>query len=141
VYGYFSPTQVQPIPFLILSAGRDPDLLKPRNAALVAQGYRVAAASDSSEVVDKLLNGDFDLVLLCHTMPEEDRRRLVRIIRVILRPRLWCSSQTTVARVSQGTREQGNAIQIRFLRLWECPCTPLGALGGMNSGIAHLSKD
>lgn len=80
MYGYFSPTQVQPIPFLILSAGRDPDLLKPRNAALVAQGYRVAAASDSSEVVDKLLNGDFDLVLLCHTMPEEDRRRLVRII-------------------------------------------------------------
>jgi CheY-like chemotaxis protein len=68
------------MPFLILSAGRDPDLLKARNAALMAQGYRVAAASDSCEVVDKLLNGDFDLVLLCHTMPEEDRRRLARII-------------------------------------------------------------
>jgi DNA-binding response OmpR family regulator len=68
------------MPFLILSAGRDPDLLKARNTALMAQGYRVAAASDSCEVVDKLLNGDFDLVLLCYTLPEEDRRRLVRII-------------------------------------------------------------
>lgn len=68
------------MPFLILSAGRDPDLLKARNAALQAQGYRVAAAFDSDEVVDKLLNGDFDLVLLCHTMPDEDRRRLARII-------------------------------------------------------------
>lgn len=68
------------MPFLILSAGRDPDLLKARNSVLQAQGYRVAAASNSYEVVDKLLNGDFDLVLLCHTMPEEDRRRLARII-------------------------------------------------------------
>jgi CheY-like chemotaxis protein len=80
-YGYLNfHTGANPMPFLILSAGRDPDLLKTRNAALQAQGYRVAAAFDSYEVVDKLLNGDFDLVLLCHTMPEEDRRRLARII-------------------------------------------------------------
>lgn len=68
------------MPFLILSAGRDPDLLRSRNAALQAQGYRVAAAFGSCEVVDKLLNGDFDLVLLCHTMSAEDRHRLARII-------------------------------------------------------------
>jgi CheY-like chemotaxis protein len=68
------------MPFLILSAGRDADLLKRRNAALTEQGYKVAAASSSCEVVDKLLNGDFDVVLLCHTIPEEDRQRLARII-------------------------------------------------------------
>ena len=68
------------MPFLILSAGRDADLLKRRNAALTEQGYKVAAASNSCEAVDKLLNGDFDLVLLCHTMPEDDRQRLARII-------------------------------------------------------------
>ncbi len=80
-YGYLNfHIGANPMPFLILSAGRDPDLLKARNAALQAQGYRVAAASDSYEVVDKLLNGDFDLVLLCHTMPHQDRRRLARII-------------------------------------------------------------
>jgi DNA-binding NarL/FixJ family response regulator len=40
----------------------------------------VAAASDSYEVADKLLNRDFDLVLLCRSMPHENRRRLTRII-------------------------------------------------------------
>jgi CheY-like chemotaxis protein len=68
------------MPFLILSAGRDPDVLKQRNATLSAEGYRVAAASDSSEIVEKLLNGDFDLVLLCQSIPDDDRRRLARIV-------------------------------------------------------------
>ena len=66
--------------FLILSAGRDADLLKRRNHALAAQGYSVAAASNPVEIVEKLLNGDFDLVLLCHTIPEEDRLRVARIV-------------------------------------------------------------
>jgi DNA-binding response OmpR family regulator len=69
------------MPFLLLSAGHDPDLLKQRNAQLAAAGFKVASASHSCEVVDKLLNGDFDLVLLCDSMPDEDRRRLARIIR------------------------------------------------------------
>ena len=66
--------------FLILSAGRDAELLKSRNTALAAPGYKVAAASDSFEIVDKLLNGDFDLVLLCHTIPDDDRLRIARIV-------------------------------------------------------------
>jgi CheY-like chemotaxis protein len=65
---------------LILSAGRDPELLKSRNIALSALGYKVAAASDSVEIVDRLLNGDFDLVLLCHSIPDEDRLRITRIV-------------------------------------------------------------
>jgi CheY-like chemotaxis protein len=68
------------MPYLILSAGRNADLLKQRNAALAAEGYKVSSASDSCEIVEKLLNGDFDLVLLCHSIPNEDRRRLARII-------------------------------------------------------------
>lgn len=68
------------MPFLILSAGRDPVLLKSRNATLIAHGYQVAAATDSYEVIDKLLNGDFDLVLLCHTISGDDCCRLARII-------------------------------------------------------------
>jgi len=66
--------------FLILSAGRDAGVLKRRNAALADQGYTVAAASDSFEIVDKLLNGDFDLVLLCHTIPEQDRLRVAGLV-------------------------------------------------------------
>lgn len=68
------------MPFLLLSAGRDPHLLKRRNAQLLAAGFKVASATDSYEVVEKLLNGDFDLVLLCDSMAEQDRERLARII-------------------------------------------------------------
>ncbi len=68
------------MPYLILSAGRDPGLLKKRNSVLAANGYQIAEALDCYEVVEKLLNGHFDLVLLCNSMPEEDRRRLARII-------------------------------------------------------------
>jgi DNA-binding response OmpR family regulator len=68
------------MPYLILSAGRDTELLKQRNAALAAEGYHVASASGSYEIVEKMLNGDFDLVLLCHSIPDDDRRRLARII-------------------------------------------------------------
>lgn len=68
------------MPFVILSAGRDSDLLKKRNSALAAMGYKVATAFDPGEIVDKLLNGDFDLVLLCHSMPADDRHRLAHIV-------------------------------------------------------------
>src|SRR6185312_14356411 len=68
------------MPFVILSAGRDSGLLKKRNAALAAMGYKIAAASDPCETVNKLLNGDFDLVLLCHSMPDDDRRKLAHIV-------------------------------------------------------------
>jgi CheY-like chemotaxis protein len=68
------------MPYLILSAGRDTELLKQRNAALAAEGYHVASAAGSYEIVEKMLNGDFDLVLLCHSIPDDDRRRLADII-------------------------------------------------------------
>jgi len=68
------------MPFVILSAGRDSGLLKKHNTALAAMGYKIATASDPCETVNKLLNGDFDLVLLCHSMPADDRRKLVHIV-------------------------------------------------------------
>lgn len=68
------------MPFLLLSAGRDPALQKQRNAQLLAAGFKVASASDSCKVVEKLLNGDFDLVLLCDSISDRDRELLARII-------------------------------------------------------------
>lgn len=98
---------------LILSAGRDAGLLKSRNTALAALGYKVAAASDSLEIVDKLLNGDFDLVLLCHTIPDEDRLRVARIVAgyspstpVVLVSEDGCSPCTAGARIVQCRPDQ-----------------------------------
>jgi len=68
------------MPTLILSAGRDLSLLKKRNAALIAAGYTVVTATNSPEVVNKLFAGDFDLVILCHTLGEQQQKRLAHII-------------------------------------------------------------
>lgn len=69
------------MPFLILSAGRDANLLKERSAILRQAGYEVVTAGDSPELVNRLFNGDFDLVLLCGSMREEERRRLAAIVK------------------------------------------------------------
>ncbi|HLZ00347.1 MAG TPA: hypothetical protein VKT33_14910 [Candidatus Angelobacter sp.] len=65
----------------ILSAGRDPYLLKKRNDALTQAGYTVVSASSSYEAIERLLSGDFDLVLLCHSLSNEERRRLAGIVK------------------------------------------------------------
>ena len=65
---------------LILSAGRDFDLLKKRNDALAEAGYIVVSAGGSYEAIERLLNGNFDLVLLCHSLAPEERRRLAGIV-------------------------------------------------------------
>jgi CheY-like chemotaxis protein len=69
------------MPFLILSAGRDTNLLKQRSAILRQAGYEVVTADNSPELVNRLFNGDFDLVLLCDSMREEERRRLIAIVK------------------------------------------------------------
>jgi CheY-like chemotaxis protein len=66
---------------LILSAGRDAYLLKKRNDALTEAGYIVVSASSSYEAIERLLNGDFDLVLLCHSLSNEERKRLAGIVK------------------------------------------------------------
>ena len=96
--------------FLILSAGRDAEFPKSRNTALAALGYKVATASDSFEIVDKLLNGDFDLVLLCHKIPDENRLRVTRIVASY-------TPSTPVVLVSEDGRSQcaagGRIVQCR----------------------------
>jgi len=68
--------------FMILSAGRDLDLLKFRSAFLRKRGFQVVTASDSPELINKLFSGDFDLVLLCDSLREEDLRRATGLIKL-----------------------------------------------------------
>ena len=56
------------MPFVILSVGRDLGLLKARNAALSAAGYLVVPAYSPKEGLEKVVEGDFDLVLLCASL-------------------------------------------------------------------------
>lgn len=67
--------------FVILYAGRDPELLRQWSKPLLMAGYKVVPVVDPVDTVYKLFNGDFDLVLICESLPLEDRQRLARLVR------------------------------------------------------------
>jgi CheY-like chemotaxis protein len=66
--------------FVILSVGREPDLLRTRNQVLKSTGSTVVAARTTVELVEKFYNGDFDLVLLCHTIPREEQKAIRALV-------------------------------------------------------------
>jgi DNA-binding response OmpR family regulator len=65
----------------ILSVGQDPVLLANRNLILRTAGYIVESAHSVQQAARQLRSGDFDLVLLCHTIEAKDRDRLTCLIR------------------------------------------------------------
>src|SRR5258705_7523898 len=66
---------------IVLSVGFDPSLLRPRTLVLQSAGYLVESASSLKEAVDRFQSGDFDLVLLFHSVPRKDRYRLTSVLR------------------------------------------------------------
>ncbi len=66
---------------LVLSVGLDPHLLGTRNLVLQFAGYAVVPAFSIREAFDCLRAGDFDLVLLCQSIPADERDRLSLWIR------------------------------------------------------------
>src|ERR1700756_3214187 len=66
---------------IVLSVGFDPSLLRARGLVLESAGYHVESASSLKEAVDRFQSGDFDLVLLCHSVPRKDRYRLTSFLR------------------------------------------------------------
>jgi CheY-like chemotaxis protein len=68
------------MPFLILSVGHNPLVLRERHATLTAAGYSVTSVYSKEEAMDKLLEGDFDLVVMCSSLGT-DRPRLVKAVR------------------------------------------------------------
>jgi hypothetical protein len=61
----------------VLSAGRDLNLLKTRHEILTRQGCVVTSAVSTSDVVNQFFDGDYDLMVLCHSIPLEERRRVL----------------------------------------------------------------
>lgn len=66
---------------LILAVGQDPSVLSTRCSILRSAGYLVRSSSSITEALDLFEDPDFDLVLLCHSIPVQDRDRLTRVIR------------------------------------------------------------
>ena len=66
---------------IVLSVGFDPSLLMTRGLVLESAGYLVEPASSVTEALELFQSGDFDLLLLCHSVPRKDRDRLTSLIR------------------------------------------------------------
>ena len=66
---------------VVLAVGHDPLLLKTRGQVLQAAGYVVVSTHSLKDAMAKFLHGDFDLVILCHSLPVEQREHLTYFIR------------------------------------------------------------
>ena len=64
-----------------LSVSLHPTLLETRSRVLRTGGYTVISTASVVDAATKFLAGDFDLVILCHSIPARDRRYLVARIR------------------------------------------------------------
>src|SRR3954470_9594048 len=64
----------------ILSAGRDRPLLFTRNRVLEEAGYSVTSTFTAADTVENFFAGDFDLVILCHSIPLEERERIAQLV-------------------------------------------------------------
>jgi CheY-like chemotaxis protein len=66
---------------LILAVGREPALLEYRSQILRRAGYIVDSELSLKKAIQRYKCGDFDLVLLCHSIPVQERDRLISSIR------------------------------------------------------------
>jgi DNA-binding response OmpR family regulator len=66
---------------VILSVGNDETLLRSRNAVLRTAGCVVIEAVSPKHAMAEFNGGDFDLVILCHSISPEDCERLGEAIR------------------------------------------------------------
>ena len=78
---------------VVLAVGLDSWKLTAQSAVLKSAGYIVIAARSIRDAIDHFRAGDFDLVLLDHSISGEDRERLAFLIRAT-------GSQTPVACVA-----------------------------------------
>jgi CheY-like chemotaxis protein len=69
------------MPGVVLAAGFDQSLMTTRIRVLQSAGYVVVRVSSLKETVYHFQSGDFDLVLLCHSIPAADREHLTCLIR------------------------------------------------------------
>jgi CheY-like chemotaxis protein len=66
---------------VVLSAGTDSVLLTTRNEILIRLGCTVAAARNGAELVNCIFNGDFDLFVLCHSIPFTKQSKALQFLK------------------------------------------------------------
>ena len=59
--------------YVVLSVGRDPLLMRTRTGVLLNAGYSVMPSFTSRDAFQIFSSREIDLVILCHTIPEEEK--------------------------------------------------------------------
>lgn len=86
----------------IISVGESPNLLLLREAILQSSGFTVFSTADLAEAVAAIERGNFDVLLLCYSVPSEWRTELIekfrqhcrggRVVAITDRPITHCPS-------------------------------------------------
>ena len=63
--------------YLLLSVGLDPLLMRTRTVLLGEAGYSVLPSFTSRDAFEIFVSRDIDLVILCHTIPEQEKMKLI----------------------------------------------------------------
>jgi DNA-binding response OmpR family regulator len=66
---------------VVLAVGLDPWMLMAQDSAWRSEGYIVISAHSIRDAIDHFKAGDFDLVLLGHSITAESKERLTYLIR------------------------------------------------------------
>ena len=64
-----------------LSVGTDTLLMRTRNEVLRKAGLAIVSAHSVRDAFRLFISDDFDCIVLCHSLPQQDRKRLVDHIR------------------------------------------------------------
>ena len=110
-------------PARILSVGYDSVLMATRSMLLRHAGYDVAEAGAISEASALAQSGQFDIILICHTLSENDRRELLNKIRECQGSMVLCIANTPFSRAVLGKNCR------------EVPSTPAELLASVSSAI------
>lgn len=65
----------------VLAVGAKPSILASQGPPWQLAGYHITSAGSIREAIVQLRDGDFDLILLDHSIPTESRERLTFLIR------------------------------------------------------------
>ena len=62
----------------ILSVSYDAALLRTRQLVLESRGYEVVSAEGFSEAIEKCKDGEYDLIIIGHSIPHGDKQTIVQ---------------------------------------------------------------
>ena len=93
---------------LVLHVGTDLALLNTRSAVLESAGMAVVRASNSAEALRLFTDADFDAVVLCHSIPPDQCRRIERAVHAS-RPSVPVLVLQSISKSTGAVRRIGNA--------------------------------